>query len=52
MVSTRLALKSSTDSERPVRAVQSVEDFSANLVDTILAILQAPTSTSSAELSR
>ncbi len=32
------------DSEKPSRAVLSVEDFSANLVDTILAILQAPTS--------
>jgi hypothetical protein len=32
------------DSERPSRAVLSVEDFSANLVDTILAILRAPTS--------
>jgi AcrR family transcriptional regulator len=31
------------DSERPSRAVLPVEDFSANLVDTILAILQAPT---------
>src|ERR1700749_976570 len=39
-------------SQGPGRAVLSVEDFSANLVDTILAILQAPTSISSAELSR
>jgi AcrR family transcriptional regulator len=34
------------DSGRPSRAVLSVEDFSTNLVDTILAILQAPTSVS------
>ena len=32
------------DSEHPSRAVLPVEDFSANLVDTIMAILQAPTS--------
>ena len=32
------------DSDPPSRAVLSVEDFSANLVDTIMAILQAPTS--------
>jgi AcrR family transcriptional regulator len=32
------------DSERQTRPVLSVEDFSANLVDTILAILQAPSS--------
>src|SRR5947209_11024969 len=32
------------DSERPSRAVLSTEDFSANLVDIILAILQAPSS--------
>jgi AcrR family transcriptional regulator len=35
------------DSDRPSRAVLSVEDFSANLVDTIMAILQAPTSVTS-----
>jgi AcrR family transcriptional regulator len=32
------------DSEKPTRPVLCVEDFVANLVDTILAILQAPTS--------
>jgi AcrR family transcriptional regulator len=32
------------DSEKPTRAVLSVEEFIANLVDTILAILQAPCS--------
>jgi AcrR family transcriptional regulator len=32
------------DSERPSRAVLSIEDFSANLVDTIMGILQAPSS--------
>jgi len=32
------------DSEKPSRAVLSVEDFTANLVDMIMAILQAPTS--------
>ena len=32
------------DSDPPARPVLSVEDFTANLVDTILAILQAPTS--------
>jgi AcrR family transcriptional regulator len=35
------------DSGRPSRAVLSVEDFSANLVDSIMAILQAPTSVTS-----
>jgi AcrR family transcriptional regulator len=35
------------DSDRPSRAVLSVEHFSANLVDTIMAILQAPTSVTS-----
>ena len=34
------------DSDPPSRAVLSVEDFTLNLVDTILAILQAPTSIS------
>jgi AcrR family transcriptional regulator len=34
------------DSDRPSRAVLSVEDFSANIVDSIMAILQAPTSVS------
>jgi len=37
------------DSERQSRPVLSVEDFSANLVDTIMAILQAPSSVSAAE---
>ena len=32
------------DSDPPARPVLSVEDFTVNLVDTILAILQAPTS--------
>jgi len=32
------------DSDPPARPVLSVDDFSVNLVDTILAILQAPTS--------
>ena len=32
------------DSETPARPVLAVEDFTLNLVDTILAILQAPTS--------
>jgi AcrR family transcriptional regulator len=32
------------DSDAPARPVLSIEDFTANLVDTILAILQAPTS--------
>ena len=32
------------DSDAPARPVLSVEDFTVNLVDTILAILQAPTS--------
>ena len=32
------------DSDLPARPVLSVEDFTVNLVDTILAILQAPTS--------
>jgi AcrR family transcriptional regulator len=32
------------DSDRPSRAVLSVEDFSANIVDSIMAILKAPTS--------
>lgn len=32
------------DSERPTRPVLSVEDFSANLVDIIMAILEAPSS--------
>jgi hypothetical protein len=35
------------DSDPPARPVLSVEDFAANLVDTILAILQAPTSVAS-----
>lgn len=35
------------DSERPSRAVLSIENFSANLVDIILAILQAPSSVTS-----
>src|SRR4051794_2276986 len=35
------------DSEKPTRAVLSIEDFSANLVDTIMAILQAPSSVTS-----
>ena len=35
------------DSDPPARAVLSAEDFSVNLVDTILAILQAPTSVAS-----
>ena len=32
------------DSDQPARPVLSVDDFTVNLVDTILAILQAPTS--------
>jgi hypothetical protein len=32
------------DSDPPARPLLSVEDFTLNLVDTILAILQAPTS--------
>ena len=32
------------DSDPPARAVLSAEDFTVNLVDTIMAILQAPTS--------
>jgi hypothetical protein len=32
------------DSDPPARSVLSVDDFTVNLVDTILAILQAPTS--------
>jgi hypothetical protein len=32
------------DSDPPSRAVLSVGDFTANLVDTIMAILQAPSS--------
>ena len=32
------------DSEEPARPVLSVEDFTLNLVDTVLAILEAPTS--------
>jgi len=32
------------DSDAPARPVLSVEDFTVNLVDTIMAILQAPTS--------
>ena len=32
------------DSDPPARPVLSIEDFTVNLVDTILAILQAPTS--------
>jgi hypothetical protein len=32
------------DSDRQTRPVLSVEDFSANLVDTIMAILEAPSS--------
>jgi hypothetical protein len=32
------------DSEAPARPVLSIEDFTLNLVDTILAILQAPNS--------
>ena len=35
------------DSDPPARPVLSVEDFTINLVDTILAILQAPTSVAS-----
>jgi hypothetical protein len=35
------------DSDPPARAVLSAEDFTVNLVDTILAILQAPTSVAS-----
>jgi protein-disulfide isomerase-like protein with CxxC motif len=35
------------DSDPPARAVLSVEDFTVNLVDTIVAILQAPTSVAS-----
>jgi hypothetical protein len=35
------------DSEKPSRPVLSVEDFSVNLVDTIMAILQAPSSVTS-----
>jgi hypothetical protein len=37
------------DSDRPTRPVLSVEDFSANLVDIIMAILQAPASITSAD---
>jgi AcrR family transcriptional regulator len=36
------------DSNPPARPVLSVEDFTTNLVDTIMAILQAPTSVASA----
>ena len=36
------------DSDAPARPVLSVEDFAVNLVDTILAILQAPTSVAAA----
>ena len=36
------------DSDSPARPVLSVEDFTVNLVDTILAILQAPTSVAAA----
>ena len=36
------------DSDPPARPVLSVEDFTVNLVDTILAILQAPTSVAAA----
>jgi len=36
------------DGDPPARLVLSVEDFTVNLVDTILAILQAPTSVTSA----
>jgi hypothetical protein len=32
------------DSDPPPRPVLSVEDFTVNLVDTIMAIIQAPTS--------
>jgi hypothetical protein len=32
------------ESDPPARPVLSVDDFTVNLVDTILAILQAPTS--------
>jgi hypothetical protein len=35
------------DSDTPARPVLSVEDFTVNLVDTILAILHAPTSVTS-----
>jgi AcrR family transcriptional regulator len=36
------------DSDPPARPVLSVEDFTVNLVDTVLAILQAPTSVAAA----
>ena len=35
------------DSDPPPRPVLSVEDFTVNLVDTIMAIVQAPTSVTS-----
>jgi hypothetical protein len=35
------------DSDPPPRPVLSVEDFTINLVDTIMAIVQAPTSVTS-----
>ena len=35
------------DSDPPPRPVLSVEDFTVNLIDTIMAIIQAPTSVAS-----